>query len=182
MGMAVLVLGKSGSGKSTSLMEWRPVVGFEGLYEVSNTGEIRSRKSGHYRLLKKKHNKVTGYDYVILHNGGPATRSVHRLVAMSFLPNPDDLPYVNHKDEDKTNNAASNLEWCTAQYNTDFSKKKRYKRIAAYSSDGEKIAMFESTTIAANLLGVSKSAISNTLARDGSTCHGLKLAFEGDGE
>ena len=111
--------------------EWRPVVGYEGLYEVSNLGRVRSvdgyvkSKGESYRLHKGKvlspAKDTIGYLFVILHcNGKCKTIRIHRLVAQAFLLNPDNLTEVNHKDEDKTNNSVDNLEWCDHKYNMNF--------------------------------------------------------------
>lgn len=113
---------------------WKPVVGYEGLYEVSNLGRVRSvdryvsfgrwgdngqtrfRKS---HLLSPKIDE--GYYRVALSKDGVKKLfKVHRLVAQAFIPNPDNLPVVNHKDEDKSNNIVTNLEWCTIQYNSTY--------------------------------------------------------------
>ena len=110
---------------------WRPVVGYEGLYEVSNLGRVRSLDMyvkvgyGNYRLHKGKVLSPTknknGYLKVNLYcNGKQKTIDVHRLVTEAFLPNPDNLPQVNHKDEDKTNNRVENLEWCDHKYNMNY--------------------------------------------------------------
>ena len=113
--------------------EWRPVVRYEGLYEVSNTGQVRSLDRFYYRLHKGKVLSPTkdryGYLTVTLNcNGKSKTIKIHRLVAQAFLPNPDNLPQVNHKDEDKTNNNVTNLEWCTAKYNVNFgTRQERYR-------------------------------------------------------
>jgi hypothetical protein len=100
---------------------WKPVPGFEGLYEVSTEGAVRSLPG------KKTHSKgrtlrltANSYGYLVvgLRKDGKAKQfTVHRLVAMTFIPNPLELPQVNHKDEDKTNNHVENLEWCDAKYN-----------------------------------------------------------------
>ena len=109
--------------------EWRPIEGYEGLYEVSNTGRVRSLdmyvKGKGYRLHKGKvlspaKNK-NGYLKVNLHcNGKRKTITVHRLVAEAFIPNSDNLTQVNHRDEDKTNNNVENLEWCDVKYNLSY--------------------------------------------------------------
>lgn len=99
-----------------TMPEWREIIGYEGIYEVSNKGEVRSlwnRYSGKSPILKQ-HTSHKGYKLVCLcAKGNQKTFLVHRLVAEAFLPNPDSLPCVNHKDEDKTNNNVDNLEWCS---------------------------------------------------------------------
>lgn len=108
---------------------WKPVVGYEKYYEVSNIGRVRSLdremtsptgkkfiKKG--RIRKQNINPKTGY-YMLFLNGRDSKRchSVHRLVAEAFLENPSNLPIVNHKNEIRADNRAENLEWCTHQYN-----------------------------------------------------------------
>lgn len=158
---------------------WKPVVGYEGLYEVSSIGHVRSRKTGHYRKLNGRVNRFTGYVYVNLRKDGEErTFSIHRLVAIAFLPNPDDLPYVNHKDEVKTNNSVDNLEWCSSSYNNEYSKHKRVKRISAFTLEGERLATFESESIASKMLGMSKAAVSSAISGSRKTCGGLVLRLE----
>ena len=110
---------------------WRPIEGYEGLYEVSNLGRVRSLdryvkgKGKSYRLHKGKvlssAKDTIGYLFVILHcNGKCKTIRVHRLVAEAFIPAVEGLSEVNHKDEDKTNNRVENLEWCSHKYNMNF--------------------------------------------------------------
>lgn len=95
---------------------WRDVVGYEGLYEVSNLGNVRSLFR--YKKQLKWNVLGSGYASVQLFKEKVGTRLlVHRLVAKAFLPNLDGLPVVNHKDENKLNNNVDNLEWCTQQYN-----------------------------------------------------------------
>ena len=111
--------------------EWRSIEGYEGLYEVSNTGRVRSLDRYDNRNYFRKGKVLSpgkdtvGYLFVILTcNGKRKAINVHRLVAKAFIENPDNLPQVNHKDEDKTNNNVDNLEWCTAKYNNKYGSRK----------------------------------------------------------
>ena len=118
---------------------WRPVVGYEGLYDVSSYGRVRSLdryvkgRYGNYRLHKGKilspAKDTTGYLKVVLAcNGKCKTIKVHRLVAQVFILNPDNLLEVNHKDEDKTNNRVENLEWCNRKYNCNYGSRNIRRR------------------------------------------------------
>ena len=113
---------------------WKDIAGFEGLYQVSNLGNVRSldrtefltnqhnqygrkRKGG---VVKQFHDK-RGYMVVTFSKGCKLKQlKVHRLVAMAFLPNLCNHPQVNHKDENKENNRVDNLEWCTNIYNANY--------------------------------------------------------------
>lgn len=110
---------------------WKDIEGYEGLYQVSNLGRVRSLdrvvegKSSSVRLHRGKilspGVNSTGYYMVVLHkDGGGRAYTVHRLVSNTFIPNPYNYPYVNHKDENKLNNSVDNLEWCTVKYNTNY--------------------------------------------------------------
>lgn len=95
---------------------WVPVRGYETRYEVSNMGRVRNH-DGH--ILKP----IERRGYLCLNfcvNGVRKDVKIHRLVAEAFIPNPNELPCINHKDEDKHNNCADNLEWCTVQYNCNY--------------------------------------------------------------
>lgn len=113
---------------------WKAVKGYEGLYEVSNLGNVRSldrpfkNKQGiaisKGRILTPFYEEKKGYYQVRLaKNGKNKTYRIHRLVALAFLENPLDYTDVNHKDEDKTNNNVDNLEWCTRKYNNNYGTK-----------------------------------------------------------
>lgn len=93
---------------------WRDVVGFEN-YMVSSLGRIYSKKK---KTTMKATPDSKGYLRISFYEYGKShTKKVHRVVAEAFIDNPKKLPQVNHKDEDKSNNSASNLEWCTNKYN-----------------------------------------------------------------
>ena len=94
-----------------------PIQGYEGLYEVDTEGNVFSTKG--FALSPK--NGKRGYKTVALvKDKHQCTKTIHRLVAMAFIPNPDNLPQVNHKDEDKHNYHVDNLEWCTPKYNANY--------------------------------------------------------------
>ena len=110
---------------------WKPVIGYEGLYEVSNTGLVKSLNCYNYKhpRIMKLGKRADGYLSVGLSkNNKTKTKTVHRLVAEAFIPNPNNLEMVNHKDENKSNNNVDNLEWCTRSYNQLYSIKKHPER------------------------------------------------------
>lgn len=102
---------------------WKDVKGYEGLYQVSNTGRVRSlnyMKTSKVQVLKPQR-QTQGYLFVRLRKEGKIrTIYIHRLVAEAFIPNPNNYPEVNHIDENKQNNIVSNLEWCTREYNQNY--------------------------------------------------------------
>lgn len=107
---------------------WLPINGYEGLYEVSSNGNVKSLKKG---IFLKPETLPFGYLRVCLtKNKNSRHFMIHRLVAEAFIPNPDNLPFVNHKDENKTNNCVENLEWCDSKYNNNYgTKKERLKKV-----------------------------------------------------
>lgn len=139
---------------------WKDIPGYEGLYRISTSGEIYSypRKGnfGRDHFLKFRVDKG-GYLRVLLSKNSKSKEMlVHRLVAKAFLPNPHNLPEVNHKDENTKNNNVSNLEWCTSKYNSNYgTRNKRMaksltngpcsKRVAQYTLDGKFIKLWPST-------------------------------------
>lgn len=133
--------------------EFREVVGFEGLYEVSNYGRVR--RNG--RILKPWKNRK-GYLHVDLSKNGIRRKAlIHRLVAQSFIPNPNNYPEINHKDENKTNNAVDNLEWCTREYNNNYSKA---KPVLQFDKEGNFIREWPSGVKVEEELGIHQQSIS----------------------
>ena len=98
--------------------EWKEIPGYEGLYEVSNKGNVRNVRRNKLLRLSKTNNRYIRVS--LCKNGIKTGLTVHRLVAEAFIENPDNLPEVNHKDEDKTNNRVENLEWCDHKYNMNY--------------------------------------------------------------
>lgn len=115
----------SSQGRRLVQEEWRPVVGFELYYHVSNLGRMQSRRT---QKIMKPSTVSNGYQACNMHKGDGTrqTMSLHRMVAQAFLPNPNNLPCINHKDEVRGNSRADNLEWCTQQYNASYSLTKIY--------------------------------------------------------
>jgi len=131
------------------MIEWKDVVGYEGLYMVSNHGDVKSlersvdNRWGTSTIRKGtvlKGDELKGYLHVVLaRDGNKSKRRVHRLVAESFLGNPENLSEVNHKDEVKSNNIVTNLEWCNRQYNSEYSSAKHWEVL---TPDGFLIEVF----------------------------------------
>ena len=97
---------------------WKDIEGYEGKYQVSNMGRVRSHCYGEWKILKQN---IASNRTARVHLGGPNnTVNVHRLVAQAFIPNPDNLPQINHKDENRSNNCVDNLEWCDNTYNLNY--------------------------------------------------------------
>ena len=99
---------------------WKDIPDYKGLYQVSNLGRIKSLYFGKERILKTHKDK---YGYLISHlhnNSKGKTHFVHRLVALAFIPNPENYPMINHKDESRDNNCVENLEWCDCKYNLNY--------------------------------------------------------------
>lgn len=145
---------------------WKDVVGYEGYYQVSNLGNVRSvdrvvnvrngTKISKGKRLKPSTNKQ-GYLFVPLSKENDVSLArVNRIVAQAFIPNPDNLPAVNHIDRNRTNNKVSNLEWCTIEYNNRYSTA---KAIVQYNLSGSKVAEWEAISDAAKETGINLSNI-----------------------
>ena len=141
-------------------------------YLITEEGDVYSRK---FRKLKKMKQQTNddGYKTVDLRNNGiRKIYKVHRLVTETYIPNPDNLPEVNHIDEDKTNNNVSNLEWCSHQYNIEYSLAKSY--IVENVRTGERQTIFNLHAFCRQL-GLNIKCLNNTLTGRQKQHKGYKL-------
>lgn len=99
---------------------WKDIEGYEGLYQVSNLGRVKSLYLGKERILKPGKHRCGYLCVALCKDGKMKTYKVHRLVAINFIQNSLNLPQVNHKDENKENNCVWNLEWCDNKYNSNY--------------------------------------------------------------
>ena len=98
--------------------QWKDIEGYEGIYQISSHGRVKSFKNGKIKILKSRINDK-GYNTTCLRKDGKSKyKLVHRLVAEAFIPNIDSKPYINHIDGNKLNNNINNLEWVTPSENT----------------------------------------------------------------
>lgn len=170
---------------------WKSVKGYEGLYEVSNFGRVRSlpRNTTSGKILKPVKTKE-GYLRVDLSKKGRGNLSfVHRLVAETFLDNPDNLPCVNHRDENPLNNRVENLEWCTHLYNMNYGTRnerigisnkngKLSKTVYQYTLDGEFVREWESTSEIQRQTGWWNGNISNCCLGRTKTAYGFRWSYK----
>ena len=161
---------------------WKEVAGYEGLYLISDEGDVvtlpREVDAGRcvmHRKTRKPKKILRGrkgllYEAVALTNKGKTElKAVHRLVAEAFIPNPNGYEEVNHIDKNTRNNHFDNLEWCTKQYNIEYSHN---KEVQQYSVDGELIAAYKSTVYASQVTGISGTSITNNLKGRSKTAGG----------
>lgn len=164
---------------------WKDVVGYEGLYQVSNLGRVRSLErtcASKNSALRKVPSYILkpsfggGYLYYNLTKNATCRRVLaHRIVATAFIPNPNGFQIINHIDEDKKNNNALNLEWCNHKYNNDYGNRKKLvaethkknkkncRAIYHIDKEGNIIGSYDSIASAACELGVKKDLIMNIL-------------------
>lgn len=161
--------------------EWRDICGYEGFYQVSNKGRVRSLdricNGVHIRGIAKNPSKnQDGYLFVNLQrNGKKRMLLVHRLVAQAFVDNKQHKPEINHIDGDKTNNNAENLEWVTSYENIDHALKNGLIQSKAVIMDNR--TQFASIRQCAKFVGVDKNEIKKALRGEYKTVHGHTFAF-----
>lgn len=190
---------------------WKDIEGFENKYQVSNLGRVKKKQTikkhwlGGDSIVKEKILKLNkhreGYLYAqLIVDGKLIPIGIHRLVAMAFIPNPDNLPLINHKDENKENNCVDNLEWCDKNYNNNYGTRnerisnakkdkkpseeaieKHKKKIIQMDLEGNIVKIWDSIKDAANEGGFNVGAIGRCLKRKLNKHHNFKWKYYGEG-
>ena len=160
---------------------FKQIKGHNSAYLVGNDGTIFNQKTK--KFLKTVKNE-RGYLHVTLCYGEKRDYLVHRLVAQAFLENPNDLPEMNHKDEDKENNHVDNLEWCTKQYNTTYGErtKSRNTPVIQRDKDGALVKCWDSMKDAGEALNLKYQGISRVCRHKRKTCGGFVWEYANDSE
>lgn len=168
---------------------WKDIKGYEGLYQISNLGDVKRISSG--KILKPySHN---GYIRVALSKDNtPKHMDIHRLIAQAFIPNPENKPEINHKDGNKENNSIQNLEWCTRKENMSHAKKMglwkmtdnmkkgldQSKRTYQYDRDYNFIQSFESADEASRQLHINAGNLHSCCEGKRKTAGGYIWSYE----
>lgn len=174
---------------------WKPVKGYEGRYEVSDCGNVRSILFVNNHAIKPRIKRMSitvnkrNRCYVSIQKDGKRENClVHRLVAKAFLPNPLNLPEVNHLDGDTQNNAVENLEWCTKKHNCQHAYVNDLTSLRAYNEKKEKPIVrddgktYDCAYSCANDLGVSVCSIRDVLKGRIKTCKGHTFRYKDGSE
>lgn len=167
---------------------WKDIPNYEGLYQVSNLGRIRSLYNYRKYNILTQNIKRGYYQIGLRKNGVRKWHQVQRLVALAFIPNPNNLPQVNHKNENKLDNNVNNLEWCSVSYNNTYGtrikrvKEKVSKPVYQYDLEGNFIKKHDSLVDATKEMGLkSNSTISLCCSGKYETAAGYKWKYEGGG-
>lgn len=177
---------------------WKDIKGYEGLYQVSNLGRVKSLEhwsnSDNYKkmytgkILTGILVKTNGYLKVTLSKNGKTNQlQIHRLVAEAFIPNVNNYPVVNHKDENKLNNCINNLEWCTYKHNNNYGnrsekysktrKMNKTKNVYQYDLEGNLINIFKNIKEAKKNLNIFNDSISRCCRKIQKTAGGFKWEY-----
>lgn len=154
--------------------KWKIIKSFPN-YEVSTLGRVRSRNKN---LVLKPSVSGSGYYQVGLSGDGRYKMiQVHRLVAMAFIDNPDNYPCVNHRNENRLDNQADNLEWCTQRYNVYYGQNSIARRVRQETQKGKCVAVYDSQEDAASITGIAQSSISRACRKERKTAGGFVWKF-----
>lgn len=139
---------------------WRDIPGYNGRYQISNFGRVRTKNYNHTGITKIMQLSENGRGYLqvcLTKDNKKRSIKIHRLVAECFINNPDNLPVVNHKDENKQNNHVNNLEWCDNNYNTHYGTAiKRRSKSVKQMLNNRVINTFDSISDAARITGIDR--------------------------
>lgn len=159
---------------------WKTIPGYED-YEINNIGVVRRITPGQsthpYKIIKLRINKYGYYTVGLRNNHKTSKCSVHRLVAITFIPNPNNLPVINHKNGIKTDNNINNLEWCTYKHNIQHAFDHNLNPHQKFIRCIETGEVFHSIKAAALKLGVTHSAVSMQLRGEVKLCRGLRFEY-----
>jgi len=168
---------------------WKDIVGYEGLYQVSNLGRVkhlerigRREKIIKERILRPGKSSKGYYVVSLCKEANRKTYQVHRLVAKTFIDNEQGKPQVNHKDEDKTNNNVTNLEWVTAKENINYgsrttrTSKSKSKRIKVIYQD-DTYEFWDSATEFEKSFGIGRGCINNVLGGRAKSSYGMRFEY-----
>lgn len=163
---------------------WKPIKDYEGLYEVSNLGNVRRILFINNIVTKNKiklvKQQIDKHGYCRVHlskKNNRKNKQVHRLVAQAFIPNPNNYKEVNHRDENPKNNCVDNLEWCNHLYNMNYGniKEKQHsqaKKVIQFDLNLKIIKIWKNTYEITKELGISKQCISCCCNKKTKTCGG----------
>lgn len=167
---------------------WKDIEGYEGLYQISNFGRVKSLKWNHSNIIKTlKLSNNGGYIRTSLFKNKAEKRFyVHVLVAQAFIPNPNKYPEVNHIDENKSNNHVDNLEWCNKSYNANYGNRNKLisihsamlRPVLQFDLKGNFIKEYPSIAEAVEELKIRSSGISNCCAGRYSKSGGYKWRYK----
>jgi len=168
---------------------WKDIPNYQGIYQISNFGNIKSLSFGAKnkkitnkpKILKSSPSNCGYYKIQLYKNGKSKMFYIHRLVAEIFIPNPQNKPQVNHKDGNKSNNHISNLEWCSAKENTNHALlnglRKQCKPILQLTKNGNIVKKWDSISICACSLNYKISNISACLCKRSKTAYGYRWEY-----
>lgn len=161
---------------------WKDIPGYSGIYQVSNLGRIMSFKNQYGRGPRIIYGEKTKGGYIQVSLNGQRFK-IHRLVAMAFIPNPEGLPQINHKNEIKTDNRVENLEWCDSKYNNNYGLRtqkasvSRSKPVKQLSKDGKLINVYYGIHEAGRRTNIDYRHIHRAIKGERKTAGGYKWEY-----
>lgn len=163
--------------------EWRDIPGYEGLYQVTRDGKVRNSRNGN-----RLYGNVNSHGYIVVslsRDGKKKDCKLHRVLAMAFIPNPNDFDCINHKDGDKLNNSLANLEWCTKGYNNRHAREvlgvsSVAKPVCQTTIDGDFLALWTNMETAAKSVGITQPCIVDCCEGRAKTAGGFAWNYAGE--